>query len=162
MIQDSIKGDYYELLKKFGQPSESTITENPGAAHQKATSTPPAEGEAVANELVDNTTAAIQENAPENPQPVAPLTAPTQGQYNVSGDGRGNEGRRCSAACFGCPKLARDCSRRGWENCRLLRSNSPLVKVPDSEEERAKLKDKYRKEQMRKYSATKAKNKTNN
>ena len=43
-----------------------------------------------------------------------------------------------------------------------MRSNSPLVKVPDSEEERAKLKDKYRKEQMRKYSATKAKNKTNN
>ena len=43
MIKDSIEVDYYSLLKKLGEPSETNTIDNPPAAFQKETSNPPTE-----------------------------------------------------------------------------------------------------------------------
>jgi hypothetical protein len=62
-------------------------------------------------------------------------------------DGRTKDSRRCSAAPFGCPNLAKDCSRRGWKKCRLVMARSTRVQVPETEEYQAIKVKEFKREQ---------------
>ena len=128
MIKDSISVDYYGLLKKFGKPSDDNITKNPGAAFQKESSAPPSDDAVALDEPTANAKRGISlEDAPESILPVAPFAAPAQKDYNESTDRRTTDTRKCSAAPFGCPNLAKDCSgRRRWRYCRFVATSSSI------------------------------------
>eukprot|EP00978_Attheya_sp_CCMP212_P008057 scaffold18746_cov41-Attheya_sp.AAC.3 len=131
IIKDSVKTDCYDLLKKFGQPSGES--KNSAAEFQKNASDrqllEPIDdlGETVAQAEISA--------APPNPMPLPPLVAPAQAAYVVSGDGCGRYQCCCCTAPFGCPRLAKDCSRKGWNNCILVKHKSAFINVPESEEE---------------------------
>jgi hypothetical protein len=145
MIKDSIKTDYYDLLKKFVQPSSEI--KSAAAEFQKNASDrqllEPIE------DLGETVTQTVFDTAPPNPMPLPPLVAPAQSEYVVSGDGRGKHLRRCSAAAFGCPRLAKDCSRKGWDKCTLVKRKSTSVNVPESEDERNSVIENYERERTR-------------
>jgi hypothetical protein len=138
MIKDSMKTDYYGLLKQLSQPSrnENSIVNSPAAAFQKNASDEQIEAPIGGDDLGETATEAAVADLPCDPMPVPPLAAPAQTGYVLSGDGRGKTKRRCSAAPFGCPRLAKDCSWNGWENCNLVKSKSIHVNVPETEEGR--------------------------
>ncbi len=69
------------MLKRLGLPSENATTENPGAAFQKESSTPPTEEAGAVEELADAIPPAVLEDLPENAMPVAPVAASTHGSY---------------------------------------------------------------------------------
>ena len=79
------------------------------------------------DDVLDNQSLPVE--LPENPLPVPRIGAPTQNSYFVSGDGLRISNRCCSAASFGYPHLARDCSRQGWKIGLLVKRHSALMWV---------------------------------
>jgi hypothetical protein len=142
MLKDTVKTDYYGLLKKLGKPSRDM--DNVAAEFQKNRSDAQIEEPLV--DLGESVAEAAIADLPLNPMPVPPIAAPAQSTYIVSGDGRGKDKRRCLAAAFGCPRLAKECSGRsgGWKKCKLVIRKSAHIDLPDTDYERKRVLEAYR------------------
>jgi hypothetical protein len=135
LAKEAIRGPYYDL---FSVPDCNAVVERASAEFQKQAAE--RDKESTTAESLEATTAEGLVTAmlvTNPPLPVAPIAAPAQKTYiaTVEGDGRTKDSRRCSAAPFGCPNLAKDCSRRGWKKCRLVMARSTRVQVPETEED---------------------------
>jgi len=83
-----------------------------------------------------------KEDLPENPLPVAPITAPPQNHYVHSVDNRDVNQRKCAAAPFGCPKLGINCSWNIPEKCKLVQKGE--IVVPQDIKTRGEMIRKYK------------------
>ena len=125
LLKDGIKVGLYDLEKSFSIPGNSKIS--PAALFQ--TQAGKSNKRKVQQPEVHRPLPVIPE---ETPQLVPPLAAPTQEQYNPSGDGKRRESKRCSGAPFGCPCVASECSKHNgtWKDCLWLKQQNNKSKRP--------------------------------
>lgn len=151
LAKEAIRGPYYDLLAKMSVPDCNAVVERVAAAFQKEAAERDKEsttGDSLEASPTEELVAAMVVTNP--PLAVPPIAAPAQTTYIATtveeGDGRSKDARHCSAAPFGCSNLAKDCSRKGWKNCKLVIAKSARVLVPKSEEARAAQVKEYKKE----------------
>eukprot|EP00429_Kryptoperidinium_foliaceum_P131779 CAMPEP_0176275414 /NCGR_PEP_ID=MMETSP0121_2-20121125/47227_1 /TAXON_ID=160619 /ORGANISM="Kryptoperidinium foliaceum, Strain CCMP 1326" /LENGTH=182 /DNA_ID=CAMNT_0017615637 /DNA_START=72 /DNA_END=620 /DNA_ORIENTATION=+ len=140
IAKESVKVPYYDLLAQFSVPDQN-LDENPAAMFQQQSSDKDKDNAMAGVGIIEKSPAELQiETAPVNPMPVPPLVAPQQKEYVPTGDGRGCDGRKCSAAFLGCTSLAVDCTRGHWRKCKQILNK----KIKETGDETAKkLKEEY-------------------
>lgn len=120
-----MKLDCYGLLKRM-QDHSNTKTNQPQDFQKEASDNNRGEQLLEAMEEEEDTGMPIPDDVevPDNAMGVAPLAAPEQQGYEVSGDGRKPCNRRCAGAAFGCDRFAVHCSWNKWRNFKKLKAGS--------------------------------------
>lgn len=134
-MKDAMRVDYYGLLKRM-QDHSNTKSNQPQDFQKEASDNDRGEQLLEAIEEEEDTGMPIPDNVElsDDAMGVAPLAAPEQREYEVSGDGRKPSNRRCAGAAFGCDRLAVHCSWNKWQNCKKLKAGSKGMTIPRDEE----------------------------